>query len=81
MTFQLFVFALDREIFAGEAVSLIVPSAGGELQILAGHTPLVSQLREGDVFIRKEDGKEQKLPISGGVLEVKEKKVVALVNL
>ncbi|MDP2735819.1 MAG: hypothetical protein Q8P12_06455 [bacterium] len=81
MTFPLFVFALDREIFAGEAESLTVPSSEGELQVLAQHTPVISQLTEGDLLIRKEDGTEQKLPISGGVLKVKEKEVIVLANL
>ncbi|OHA65834.1 MAG: hypothetical protein A3D64_00130 [Candidatus Wildermuthbacteria bacterium RIFCSPHIGHO2_02_FULL_49_9] len=80
MTFPLLVFAIDREIFAGNAKSLTVPGKDGELQILAGHTPLISQLREGDVIIRGEDGKETKLPIAGGVVEVKDKEVVVLVN-
>jgi len=80
MTFPLLVFAIDREIFAGNAKSLTVPGEDGELQILAGHTPLISQLREGDVIIRGEDGKETKLPIAGGVVEVKDKEVVVLVN-
>lgn len=80
MTFPLLVFAIDRELFVGKAESIRVPGADGELQILAGHVPLVSQLREGDVIIQGEDGKETKLPISSGVLEVKEKEVVVLVN-
>ena len=80
MTFPLLVYAIDREIFAGNAQSLIVPGVDGELQILAGHTPLICQLREGDVRIEGEDGVTKKLPIAGGVVEVKPKEVVALVN-
>lgn len=79
-TFPLLVFAIDREIFVGQAESLRVPGAEGDLEILAAHTPLISQLREGDVLIRAEDGKTTKLPIAGGVVEVKEKEVVVLVN-
>ena len=80
MTFPLLVFAIDREIFVGDAESVSVPGADGELQILAEHTPLISQLQEGDIVIKAADGKETKLPIAGGVLEVKEKEVVVLVN-
>lgn len=80
MTFPLLVFAIDREIFAGDAKSLTVPGADGELQILAGHTPLIVQLREGDVRIEGENGVTTKLPIVGGVVEVKPHEVVALVN-
>jgi F-type H+-transporting ATPase subunit epsilon len=80
MTFPLLVFAIDREIFAGNAQSLTVPGADGELQILANHAPLIVQLKEGDVRIEGENGVITKLPISGGVVEVKPNEVVALVN-
>ena len=80
MTFPLLVFAIDREIFAGNAQSLFVPGADGELQILADHTPLIVQLREGDMRIEGEDGVTKKLPIAGGVVEVKPHEVVVLVN-
>ena len=80
MTFPLRVFAIDREIFVGDANSLIVPSATGELQILAEHTPLISLLKEGEIVIEAADGTVSKLPIAGGTLEVTDKEVVALVN-
>lgn len=80
MTFPLLVFAIDREIFSGNAQSLTVPGTDGELQILAGHTPLICQLKEGDVRIEGENGITTKLPIAGGVVEVKLHEVVALVN-
>ena len=80
MTFPLLVFAIDREIFVGKAESVSVPGADGELQILADHTPLIAQLKEWDVIIKSEGGIEKKLPITGGVLEIKEKEVVILVN-
>jgi F-type H+-transporting ATPase subunit epsilon len=80
MTFPLLVFAVDREIFVGQVESVTVPSQDGELQILAEHTPLISQLKEGDLVITTEDGMVKKLPISGGVLEVKETEVVILAN-
>lgn len=80
MTFPLLVFAVDREIFAGNAQSLSVPGADGELQILADHIPLICQLRGGDIRIEGENDITTKLPIAGGVLEVKPHEVVVLVN-
>lgn len=59
MVFPLRVFAIDREIFVGDAKSLTVPSVNGQLQILAEHTPLISLLREGDVVIESADGPTQ----------------------
>ena len=70
MTFPLLVFAIDREIFVGQAESVRVPSQDGEIQILAEHTPLISQIKEGDIIIHSERGMEKKIPIARGVIEV-----------
>ncbi|MDO8577424.1 MAG: hypothetical protein Q7R55_00965 [Candidatus Wildermuthbacteria bacterium] len=80
MTFQLSVLAIDREVFKGGAVSLTVPGREGELQVLAGHTSLISLLKEGNLIVKKENNQQETFPIGGGVLEVKGKEVVALVN-
>lgn len=80
MTFPLRVFAIDREIFVGDAVSLTVPGEQGQFQVLADHEPLISTLRAGDVIIEVADGAIQKLPILGGTVEVTDKEVVVLVN-
>ena len=80
MTFPLLIFSIDREIFVGDAKSLTLPSATGQIQVLPHHAPLVSLLQEGDMVIEQTDGSRQNLPIAGGVVEVKPKEVVVLVN-
>lgn len=80
MTFPLRIFTIDREIFVGDAKSVIVPGSNGELQILPEHSPLISILKEGDVIIETAEEKKEKFPISGGALQVSDKEVVALVN-
>ncbi|MFH1585084.1 MAG: hypothetical protein ABIB12_03095 [Patescibacteria group bacterium] len=78
--FPLLVFSIDRELFAGEASALTVPGTEGQLQILVDHAPLISLLQEGELRIRTSQGKEEKLPIGGGVVEVTPQQVVALVS-
>ena len=80
MSFPLRIFAIDREVFVGDAKSVSLPSATGQIQILPGHAPLISKLAEGDVVIEPAAGGEEKLPISGGVVEVKPNETVVLVN-
>ena len=80
MIFPLSIYSLDRTIFEGKALALIVPSATGQLQILANHAPLIASLKEGDIAIEKEDNSRQTLPIAGGVVEVNHEEVVVLVN-
>ena len=79
-TFPLSVLAIDREIFIGNAASLQLPTPTGQIQILAGHAPLITLLEEGHVLIEKEDKRQEKLPVAGGVLHVKEDMVTLLVN-
>ena len=80
MAFPLLIFSIDREIFVGQANSVTMPGAKGQMQILPDHTPLVSLLKEGDIVIETENQMEHKIPIHGGTLEVNDKEVVALVN-
>ena len=79
MTFPLRIFAIDREIFVGDAETLILPSASGQIQILPHHAQMVSLLGEGDVLVKSPQG-IQKIPISSGVVEVKENETIVLVN-
>ena len=80
MTFPLSIYSLDRTIFEGKATALTIPGGDGELQILANHIPLICRLKDGDVRIEGEDGVTKKIPIAGGVIEVRSDEVVALVN-
>ena len=80
MTFPLSIYALDREVFSGNAISVTAPGAIGELQVLADHVPFVTSLKEGTLNIEKEDKSTQEIPIAGGTLEVKDKEVILLVR-
>ena len=80
MNFPLRVFAIDREIFVGEAKSLTVPGEKGQFQVLADHEPLISTLKEGEVIIESPDGTIQKIPIASGTVEINGKEVIALVS-
>ena len=79
MNFPLFVFSIDRQIFAAQAESLTLPTTLGKIQILSKHTHLIALLTKGDIVIKEKD-KEQKIPIEGGVVEVNPDKVIVLVS-
>ena len=57
-----------------------VPGLGGELGILPGHTPLVSQLQTG-VLSYTNGGNTQQLHVSGGFIEVKDDVVSVLAEI
>lgn len=67
----------EKNLFAGEAESLIVPALDGEMGILNHHAPIISALKAGNVKLRT-NGKEETFEINGGVLEVNSNKVIVL---
>jgi len=77
-TMQVEVVSAENEIFSGEATMLIATAAGGELGIYPQHTPLLTNLKPGDVRVQTPDGEEQVIYVSGGILEVTPKKITVL---
>lgn len=77
-TMQVEVVSAENEIFSGEATMLIATAAAGELGIYPQHTPLLTNLKPGDVRVQTADGEEQVIYVSGGILEVTPKKVTVL---
>ena len=77
-TMQVEVVSAENEIFSGAATMLIATAAAGELGIYPQHTPLLTNLKAGDVRIQTEDGEEQVIYVSGGILEVTPKKITVL---
>lgn len=69
-TFQATVVSADRSLFKGEVSMIAASSVSGELGILAGHTPLLAALKPGQVRLTKENGEEEVIYVSGGVVEV-----------
>lgn len=63
--------------FQGEALSLTVPTTGGELTVLPKHEPLVTTLREGTITVRTEGG-VQTFVSRGGVLEISQNQATVL---
>jgi len=77
-TIHVDIVSAEREIFAGEAEMLFAPARLGEVGILPGHAPMLTQLRPGEVRIQLKGGEQQAFYISGGMLEVQPKVVTVL---
>ena len=67
----------DKELFNGDATSLVVPGSDGLLGILNSHAPLISSLKKGVVKLVTGEG-ELTFDIKGGVVEVLNNKVMIL---
>ena len=63
---------VDEVLFEGEAHSLTVPGADGEMTVLGRHMPLITTLKPGEARVHVAAGDTPKIfPIQGGVLEVR----------
>ena len=77
---QLDVITPERSVLS-EAVDFVsVPGLGGELGILPGHTPLISQLQTG-VLTYTQGALTEHLLVSGGFVEVNNDRVSVLADM
>src|SRR5882724_1028657 len=77
---QLEVITPERRLLAEPVEMVTVPGLGGELGILPGHTPLISQLQTG-VLSYIQAGKTFQLHVSGGFVEVRDDHVSVLADV
>ncbi len=81
-TFQVEIASLDRAVFSGPASFVVVPGLQGDMGLLPGHAPLMSELRPG--WIRIEHGEpasEERFYASGGAVEVQPWRVTVLLDI
>ncbi|HEX3560475.1 MAG TPA: F0F1 ATP synthase subunit epsilon [Pyrinomonadaceae bacterium] len=80
MALQLDVITPERRLLSEQVDSVSVPGAGGELGILPGHTPLISELQTG-VLSYTQGPTTRRLLVSGGFVEVNDDRVSVLADL
>jgi F-type H+-transporting ATPase subunit epsilon len=79
-TMQCDVVSVKASIYSGKIAMLIAKGVGGELGILPGHAPLVTLLQAGPIRVQLENGTEEIVYVSGGVLEVQPHVVTVLAD-
>ena len=77
---RLDVITPERGVLSETVDAVSVPGLAGELGILPGHTPLISQLRTG-VLSYTQGGTTRRLHVSGGFVEVNDDRVSVLADL
>jgi F-type H+-transporting ATPase subunit epsilon len=68
-TFQLTVLSAERELYSGDTEALTIETEMGEITVMAGHIPLVSNLTPGELQIQKAGNQTDWMFVGGGVLE------------
>ena len=70
----------ERVVLKEEITQITLPTKMGEITVLPNHIPLVSALLPGVVHVKKTNGEDEVISISGGFLEVLKDKVVILAD-
>ncbi len=76
-TMHVDVVTAERQLYSGEADSVLAPGSEGQLGILPRHAALLTTLKVGELLI-KLGGAEEPFFVSGGFLEVSNNKVTVL---
>ncbi|HJR09317.1 MAG TPA: F0F1 ATP synthase subunit epsilon [Pyrinomonadaceae bacterium] len=77
---QLDIITPERGVLSEAVDAVTLPGLGGELGILPGHTPLISQLQTG-VLSYTTGTTTRRLHVSGGFVEVSDDRVAVLADL
>ena len=73
------ILSPEEKIFSGEVDSVIFPGSEGQFQVLNNHAPIVSSLSSGKIdYIEKT--KKHTIDVKGGIVEVLDNKVNALIE-
>jgi F-type H+-transporting ATPase subunit epsilon len=79
-TQKLEIVTPDGVAYSQEIEMVTFDSLGGQLGILPGHTPLMTQLQPGEMIVLR-DGREELLAVGGGLAVVTGKLVAVLTDM
>ena len=76
---RLIVVVPERELFDGEVKSVQFNTVAGMIEVLPRHMPLMTQLAEGELIARQEEG-AQYFALHGGFAQITPTQVVILAD-
>jgi F-type H+-transporting ATPase subunit epsilon len=69
----------ERLVRSEDVYMVVVPGTEGESGIMAGHAPLMTTLKDGELKVYKTaGGQPESIPVSGGFAEVSDKGLTVL---
>jgi F-type H+-transporting ATPase subunit epsilon len=68
----------DRELWSGEASTVIAKTTEGDIGVLSGHSPVFGVLAEGSLVEILTDSEKVRAAVSGGFLSVADNRVSIL---
>lgn len=79
-TLHLEIVTPEARVYEADVDQVVIPGIEGELGILPQHVPLMTQLQPGELRIYQ-NGKESRLAIGEGFVEVRPDKVSVLTDM
>jgi F-type H+-transporting ATPase subunit epsilon len=68
--FEVSVVTPETDLLHAEARAVVLRSSDGDLTVLYGHTPLITDIVPGDVRVDSEEGEPVHLAVHGGYMQV-----------
>lgn len=73
------IMSQEADALNAEAEHVVLPGAGGEMDVWSGHAALISVLREGDIIYFYGNSSEH-VKIPGGLVEINDDTITVLLN-
>lgn len=70
----------EKKLFSGETKLIKVPGSEGSFELMNKHAPVISTLAQGSIKVITQEDQSQYFNVSGGVLEMKDNRVIILVE-
>src|SRR5208282_247066 len=77
MPLKLQIVTPDAQVYSDTIDTVVIPTLDGEIGILPGHIPLLTQVNDGELRVTK-DGKTEALVIGAGFAQILGDKVSVL---
>ncbi|MGQ4877888.1 F0F1 ATP synthase subunit epsilon [Billgrantia sp. LNSP4103-1] len=74
------IVSAEASIFSGEVEQIVASGIMGDLGIMPGHAPLLTELQPGPIRVIHDGGQEENYYVSGGFLEVQPDVVTVLAD-
>ncbi|MCH4563207.1 F0F1 ATP synthase subunit epsilon [Halomonas sp. EGI 63088] len=79
-SFKCEIVSAEASVYSGEVEQVIAAGVMGDLGILPGHAPLLTELHPGPIRVIHDGGQEENYYVSGGFLEVQPDVVTILAD-
>jgi F-type H+-transporting ATPase subunit epsilon len=75
---KLEIITPDKKLFDGSVKSAVFPGSEGSFGVLNNHAPMIATLKQGKIELFDDNNVKQEFSVKGGVVEVKDNKVIVL---